>query len=119
LEKNATVTVMRGRASSSLIRTPVTDDDGMIFDDSAPEAHDLVAEFFAARVDFGVYDHDIGRDVGPKRVNVGLEIGLGFRDIGANVAQRFQDEIFGLPAHRLPFRRRLYRFPRRGATTFV
>ena len=71
-------------------RNPVTNNNGMILDNRAPEAHDLVAELFAARVDLGVCGQDIGSDVGPKRMNVGLEIGSGFRDIGANVAQTFQ-----------------------------
>ena len=36
----------------------VTDDDGMIFDNRGPEAHALIAELFAVRVDLGANDQD-------------------------------------------------------------
>ena len=83
----------------------VTDNDRMVVDHRAPQAHDLVAELFAGCVDLGVYSQDIGSDVGPQRTHFGLKLGLGLRHIRANITKRPQDQIFGPPTHRLSSRR--------------
>ena len=77
--------------------------DGMIFDHRAPEADDLVAELLSGRLDLSVYGQDIGGDGGRQRTDLRLKLGLGFRDVCANITQRSQDQTFGLPTYRLSF----------------
>lgn len=69
----------------------VANNDRMIFDHRAPEAHNLIAELLAGRIDLGVYGQDVECDSGGQRADFRLKLGAGFRGICANVAQRPHD----------------------------
>jgi hypothetical protein len=91
---------------------PVPDDGRVIFDQGAANADDLLASFF-------LHSQQVGGDVGPQRVQVSLQVGLGRHFFarrlqvvlhGLNIrlqasyfgpesAQEFQNEIVGLLSH--------------------
>ena len=45
----------------------MADDGSVVFDDRAAESHDLIAKLLSGR-------QDIGRDIGPQRVHVRLDL---------------------------------------------
>ena len=81
-------------------------DGGMIFDDGAAKADDLLAGGLILGVELGVQQDEIRSDVGAKAVQVCAQIeivGFQFRlrtgDVGADPPQQLKNEVFGFLGH--------------------
>jgi hypothetical protein len=79
----------------------MADDGGMVFDDGAAQANDLIRKVFSGRVDFRVEAVNVGGDIGSERVHVRSELGdiVFRRHVLAHLAKHVQDETFGLLGH--------------------
>jgi hypothetical protein len=75
----------------------VADDGGMIFGQGSPDADDLLAGFFPECGDLFIHVQEVGRDIRSKRVylslQLSLQLGFDFGDIGPEIAQMPQYEI--------------------------
>jgi S-(hydroxymethyl)glutathione dehydrogenase/alcohol dehydrogenase len=94
----------------------VAEDGGVILDHRAPQPDDLLVRLPAERDkihrDVGAKRMDLGLQVGAKRADFRLQTIFDARDVGANIAQKFKNQALRLPAQPHP------RFAARGKMRF-